>query len=201
VTTGNLGGFQYTGRIEFLPFGNFKSKGDYFGSDLSREVKPKLSVGVSYDYNNDAVRTRSNRGLYMITDDGFHETNISTLFIDAMYKYKGFSFMGEYAWRDAKDPFAKNSDGTLTGAIVQVGHAINTQAGYLFKSNWEVAARYSNLEYDKNITGRDMINEYTLGVSKYLVGHSLKVQSDFTYIDVINGNGGLSYRLQFDIHF
>jgi hypothetical protein len=34
VTTGNLGGHQYTGRIELLPFGDFNSKGDYFGSDL-----------------------------------------------------------------------------------------------------------------------------------------------------------------------
>ncbi|MCB0396923.1 MAG: porin, partial [Flavobacteriales bacterium] len=31
ITAGNLGGFDFTGRLEILPFGNFKSKGDYTG--------------------------------------------------------------------------------------------------------------------------------------------------------------------------
>ena len=201
VTTGNLGGYQFTSRIELLPFGNFISKGDYKGGDLSREPKPKLAFGVSYDFNNNAVKTRSNQGKYMETDNGFYETNISTLFIDAIFKYKGFSFMGEYVNRDSNDPIAKNSDGTLTGDVVKVGNALNVQAGYLFKSNWEIAGRYSNTNLDKNITGANMKNEYTLGVSKYIVGHSLKVQSDFTYIDIANNNYVLMYRLQFDLHF
>ncbi len=200
VTSPNLGGYQYTGRLELLPFGNFQSKGDYKGSDLKREDTPKLALGVSYDYNNNAVKTRGNQGSYMETDTGFYETNVSTLFFDTMFKYKGFSFMGEYADRDAKDPVAKNADGTPTGRIVQVGKGINMQAGYLFKSNWELAGRYSNTDFD-NITGINLKNEYTLGVSRYIVGHSLKVQSDFTYIDIANANGVLAYRLQFDIHF
>ena len=201
VTTGNLGGYQYTSRIELLPFGNFKSKGDYKGSDLKREASPKLALGITYDFNNDAVKNRSNQGSYMETDTGFYETNISTLFIDAIFKYRGFSFMGEYANRDADDPIAKNSDGTLTGDIVKIGNALNLQAGYLFKGNWELAGRYSNTNLDKNITGINAKNEYTLGVSKYIVGHSLKVQSDITYVDIANTNSVLAYRLQFDIHF
>ena len=200
VTTGNLGGYQYTGRIELLPFGNFTSKGDYKGSDLKREDTPKLAMGVGYDYNNNAVKTRSNQGSYMETDIGFYETNISTVFIDAMLKYKGFSFMAEYADRDAKDPFAKNSDGYLTEDEVQVGHGLNLQTGYLFKNNWEVSGRYTNIKLDKNITGKNPENQYTLGVSKYIVGHSLKVQSDISYLE-IDGNNQLMYRLQFDIHF
>ena len=62
------------------------------------------------------VKNRSNQGSYMTNDTGFYETNISTLFVDAMYKHKGFSLMAEYASRDAADPYAKNSDGSLTGA-------------------------------------------------------------------------------------
>jgi len=201
VTTGNLGGYQYTSRIELLPFGTFKSKGDYKGSDLKREASPKLALGVTYDFNNNAVKNRSNQGSYMETDTGFYETNISTLFVDAIFKYKGVSFMGEYANRDADDPIAKNSDGTLTGDVVKIGDALNLQAGYLFKNNWELAGRYSNTNLDKNITGINAKNEYTLGVSKYIVGHSLKVQSDITYVDIANANSALAYRLQFDIHF
>jgi hypothetical protein len=201
VVTGNLGGHQYTGRIELLPMGNFTSKGDYSGSDLKREQTPKLSLGVSYDHNNNAVRTRSNMGSYMTTDTGFYETSINTLFIDAMFKYNGFSLMAEYANRDAKDPIAKNSDGSETGAVVQVGEGINIQSGYLFKNNWEISGRYANVTLDQNITGTMPENRYTLGLSKFIVGHSLKLQSDMTLINVANRGDRVLYRLQFDIHF
>lgn len=201
ITTGNLGGHQYTGRIEVLPFGVFSSKGDYKGSDMKRESKPKLALGITYDFNNNAVKTRSNQGTYMRTDFGFFETNITTLFIDAMFKYKGFSFMGEYANRDAKNPFAKNSDGSLTGDIVQVGNGLNLQSGYLFKNNWEISGRYSNVTLDEVITRKPSENQYTVGVSKYIVGHSLKIQTDISYIEVANLNNQFVFRLQFDIHF
>lgn len=172
ITTGNLGGHQYTGCIELLPFGNFTSKGDYKGADLKRESTPKLALGTSYDYNNNAVKTRSNQGSYMETDTGFYETNITTLFLDAMFKYKGFSFMAEYTNRDAKDPFAKNADGSLAGDIVQVGNGLNLQTGYLLKNDWEISGRFTNIELDKTITGKNQEQQYTLGVSKYIVGHS-----------------------------
>ena len=201
ITSGNLGGHQYTGRIELLPFGNFTSKGDYSGSDQKREEKPKLAIGVTYDHNNNAVKNRSNQGSYMETDIGFYETNINTLFIDLMFKYNGFSLMGEYADRDADDPFAKNSDGTLTGDEVQVGTGLNLQAGYLFDSNWEVSGRYTNIELDKSITGKDAENQYTFGVSRFIVGHKLKIQSDISLLQVDNANDAWMYRLQFDIHF
>ena len=201
VTRGNIGGHQYTGRIELLPFGTFSSKSDYSASDLKRESTPKLALGISYDYNNNAVKNRSNQGNYMETDLGFHETDISTLFFDAMFKFNGFSFMAEYADRDAADPFAKNSDGTLTGAVVQVGKGLNLQSGYLFKNNWEVSGRYTSIEWDKNITGKDLEQQYTFGVSKYIVGHKLKIQSDISYLDVTNKSSHIVYRLQFDIHF
>ena len=88
ITSGNIGGHQYTGRVEFLPFGNFTSGGDYSGSDLKREQTPKLALGVSYDHNNNAVKNRSNQGSYMFingTSAGssaeFYQTNISTVFI------------------------------------------------------------------------------------------------------------------------
>ncbi|WP_299435046.1 porin [uncultured Aquimarina sp.] len=200
ITSGNLGGHQYTGRVELLPFGKFKSKGDYKGGDLKREQTPKLMLAATYDFNADAVKNRSNQGSYMTTSTGFYETNISTLFVDAVFKYKGFSFMGEFADRDADEAIAVEEDGTPTGDIVQVGNALNLQAGYLFKNNWEIAGRYTNLNYDA-VVGRDLEQQYTLGVSKYVAGHNLKVQSDISYTTEAGEASGLMYRLQFDIHF
>lgn len=201
VTTGNLGGHMYTGRLELLPFGEFESKGDYKGSDLKREQTPKLALGVSYDHNNNAVKTRSNQGSYMTTDTGFFETNINTLFIDAMFKYNGFSFMAEYSDRNADDPFAKNSDGSLTGDTVQVGKGLNLQTGFLMNNDWEISGRYTNIKLNKSITGKNPESQYTLGLSKYIVGHNLKVQTDISHLEVTGGNNELMYRLQIELHF
>ena len=200
VTTGNLGGFQYTARVELLPFGNFTGKGDYIGGDLKREENLKWAFAASYDLNNNAVKNRSNQGSYMTNDTGFYQTNISTLFVDTMLKYKGFSFMGEYALRDAADALAKNSDNSLTGDKVQTGSSLNLMSGYLFKNNWEVTGRFTNVNYDEFLH-KGAENQYTFGVSKYIAGHKLKVQSDISYLDIVSGTNQLMYRLQVDIHF
>jgi phosphate-selective porin OprO/OprP len=200
VTVGNIGGLQYTGRVELLPFGEFKSKGDYSQGDLKREPKPKLMVGATYDLNADAVRTRSNLGLYMRLDDGFYQTDIKTIFVDGMFKYKGFAFMGEYANREADAPVAVEKDGTATGDIVLEGDAFNFQASYLLKSNYEFTGRFSTINYYR-VTNTSDIDQYTFGISKYVVGHKLKVQTDFTYSERSSEKDFLLWRLGFDLHF
>ena len=204
ITTGNLGGHQYTGRIELLPFGDFASKGDYKGSDLKREKKPKLAIGLSYDHNNNAVKTRSNQGSYMTidgTEDAYFETNINTVFLDAMFKYNGVSLMAEYSDRTASDAFAKNSDGSLTGDEVQVGKGLNLQMGYLFNNDIEISGRYTHIVLDKSITAENPESQYTLGLSRYIVGHKLKVQTDISHLEIEGSNNKLMYRLQVDFHF
>ena len=201
VTSGNIGGFQYTSRLELLPFGDFTKKGDYVGGDIYRESTPKLALGVSYDFNHDAVKTRSNHGSYMVTDVGLHKSNIATWAIDAMFKYQGLSLMGEYAHRTASDPLATNSDGSFTGDEVQVGSGLNFQTGYMFVNNWEVSGRYTNIEFNEGSAERDAEIQYTLGVSKYIVGHKLKVQTDVSYLTMNTSNDQLMWRLQFAIDF
>ncbi|WGD36125.1 porin [Olleya sp. YS] len=202
VTEGNEGGLQYTARVEFLPFGAFKSKGDYSQSDLKREEKPKLMAGFTYNFNQDAVRERGFAGDYMIRTDGtIYETDQTTIFADAMFKYQGFSFIGEYAKRTADNEIATEADGvTPTGDVVLTGNALNLQAGYLFKNNYEIAARYTTVEYE-SITGALPTDQYTLGVNKFFVGHKLKVQSDISYTSVNGNDDNITFRLGFDIHF
>ncbi|MEM7086400.1 MAG: porin [Bacteroidota bacterium] len=202
VTEGNLGGLQYTGRVEFLPFGKFASKGDYSQGDLKREATPKLMAAVTYDFNQDAVKTRSNLGSYMFREDGsLYQTDITTLFIDAMFKYNGISFMGEYALRDADAPVALEADGTTpTGDIVTTGNALNAQLAYLFDNNYEITGRYTTLNFD-DITGRLPEDQYTLGVSKYVVGHKLKIQADISYSTLDGNDDNIMFRTGFDFHF
>jgi len=202
VTEGNEGGLQYTARLELLPFGAFKSKGDYSASDLKREGKPKLSLTFTYDLNENAVRERGVLGDYMFKSDGsLYETDITTFFVDSMFKYNGFSFMGEYAKRTADAPVAIDIDGvTPTGGIVLTGNALNLQAGYLFKSNYEIAGRYTTVDYE-TVTNALPVNQYTLGFNKFVHGHKLKVQSDLSYTSVDGNNGNIRFRLGFDFHF
>jgi hypothetical protein len=201
VTTGNEGGHQYTARLELFPMGEFTKEGEYSGADLVREQHPKLMLAVAYDTNQDAVRTRSNQGSFMFNDTGLYETTINTLFLDASFKYTGFSFMAEYARREANNPIARNSDGSPTGDVVLIGDAVNMQAGYLFQNNWEVSGRYTHIEPEAVITANDPESQYTLGLSKYLAGHKLKIQTDISYLDAESSLDELMYRLQFEIHF
>ena len=201
ITAGNLGGHQYTGRVEVLPFGNFKSKGDYRGADLEREQTPKLLVGVVYDLNNDAVKSRSNQGSYLETADGFYQTDVSTLFFDAHFKYRGFSIMAEYADRDADAPLARNADNSLTGAVVNIGNATNFQMGYVLPSNLAITGRYTHINFDEIVSSKNKITQYTLGLSKYVAKHKLKIQTDATYENTVASNNKIVYRIQFDIHF
>ncbi|MBL4709952.1 MAG: porin [Flavobacteriales bacterium] len=200
ITVGNLGGYDWTARVEFLPFGKFAKKGDYVGSDRNREKSPKLAIGVTYDMHDRAVRENGNTKTFMTNDIGYFQTDINTLFADLMFKYKGFSVMAEYADKTADDIFAKNSDSTLTGDNVTVGTGFNFQAGYLFKNNVELAGRYTAIDPAKELK-KEVINQYTLGVSKYLVGHKLKVQGDLSYTTEDGQDDNIMYRLQFDLHF
>ena len=202
VTEGNEGGLQYTARLELLPFGTFKSKGDYTQSAIVREEAPKLMLGFTYNYNQDAVRERGFAGDYMMRSDGsLYETDQTTIFADAMFKYEGFSFMGEYAKRTADNEIATEADGiTPTGDIVLTGNALNLQAGYMFKSNYEIAARYTTVAFE-DITGALPSKQYTFGVNKFIVGHKLKVQSDISYTTLDGNEDNITFRIGFDLHF
>ena len=190
----NNQGHDYTGRLEILPFGAFEKKGEYIGSDLYRENSPRLMAGVTFDFNDDAIRSQGQRGEVLS-----ESRDLKTIFADFVFKYRGFSFLGEYAERTAYDhspviPTGENEEAD----IYYTGSAINTQAGYLFHNNLELALRYTSITPEK-ITGFPDVTQYTMGVSKYIVGHSLKVQSDITWEMEENNEDEYIYRLQVEL--
>ncbi|MFT6717377.1 MAG: phosphate-selective porin OprO/OprP [Saprospiraceae bacterium] len=196
ITVSNRGGFEYTGRVEWLPMGNFTGKGDYSGSDLKREQKPKLSLAVTYDYHDNAARQRANQGSFLSTT-----RTLSTVMADLMFKYKGFSMMAEYADKNAPKgsvvSFESNGD---VDEYFYTGKGLNVQAGYLFKSNWEVAGRYTQID-PSAVNQIDNIKMYTIGVSKYIVGHALKMQTDVSLTQVGTNDAELMHRIQFELAF
>ena len=67
---------------------------------------------------------------------------------------------------------------------IYTGNGVNVQTSYLFPSNWEIALRNSTLFPEKKvqaIIGYKNHNQTTIGVTKYLIGHSLKIQADASY--------------------
>ena len=207
VTDANIGGFQYIGHLEWLPFGEFAGKGDYVGADLKREKTPKLALATSYSLNQGAARQKQS-GRFLSDADGNYLTNdLQTIFVDMMFKYQGFSLMGEYAHKIVANEAIKNdSDLRLNlvdanGRSYLTGSGINIQTGYLFKNNVELSARYTNVMPDTDVSF-DGAQEYTLGVSKYIVGHALKIQGDVALTDEVGAmDNNLRYRLQVEFQF
>ncbi|HEY5691419.1 MAG TPA: porin [Cyclobacteriaceae bacterium] len=193
--TNHAGGYDYTLRGEYLPFGEFSDSGDYFSSDLSREPKPKLSIGVTYDYNDRAVRQRGQLGDFLPA-----QRDLETIFVDAYLKYNGFSSLVEYANKTSPDgAVILDGSGNFVNAFY-TGSGISYQAGYLFRNNFEIAGRYTNVIPEK-VTRRNENTQYTLGVSKYIVGHSLKIQSDITLIQEVTRDDMIMARFQVELAF
>lgn len=195
----NAGGYDYTLRLDFLPFGEFKNKGDYFGSDLEREEKPKLAIGATFDFNDGASRQRGQLGDFVRDAQGNAViTDLSTLFIDAMFKYRGFSFMGEFADKESSDEVLANlNDGEALKFVT--GRAVNLQAGYLFSKN-EVAIRYTAVQPDSEVfSALKREKQYTLGFSRYISGHDLKIQTDLSFTEGYQKGDALMYRFQLEV--
>ena len=198
IASDNMGGLDYTSRVEFLPMGKFTSKGDYFGSDLKREEKPKLALGVTFDHHNHAARQNGNSKSYL------SETRtLNTVFVDMMFKYKGLSIMAEYADKKSEGSPVIYEDfgfGSVAMESFNTGSGINAQIGYLLKSNWEFAGRYTVIT-PQDVTGRDDVSMYTFGVSRYVAGHYLKIQSDVSLTQENGSDDNLMYRLQVELAF
>ena len=196
ITEGNHGGLCYTARLDFLPFGSFEGKKqDYVLSDLTRQSKPKLAIGVTYNQNQNAVRQQGQLGRFVTDSLGnFVENTLTHVAADLLFKYQGFSVLAEYAMTEGAKQLVDVSRNFNTGS------GINVQAGYLLKSNWEFAARYTSVAPDNaTFSGIREQNEYTLGISRYISGHNLKIQSDYGMIETVATSSTSSYRFRLQV--
>ena len=171
VTAKNIGGYDYTARVELLPFGEFTSNGDYVGSAVDYEEKAKLSLASTYDFNHNTGRSAGNLGSFIVDSLGdYAGANISTFFVDAMFKFKSFSYMGAYSKKTSTV-----SDAEFEGKFFS-GESYNNQVGFMLSRKSELAFRHTHVS--GNSTG--IIDMYTLGFSRYASKHNLKFQTDFS---------------------
>lgn len=217
------GGLKIGGRIDYLPFGLFTNKGQFRQADVVREAAPKLVVGVNFSHNNGMSSRRGREsGSILYLNDAGEETlpDYTKYGIDFLFKYNGFSALGEYVKTTATVPGditqRVRNDGSIATTFdvngvqdvenyvrgrMMLGEAYNIQAGYLFKNGISVDARYTHLKADEhsflnNATFYNRPNYYTLGLSKYLSrNYGAKIQASWTYIDGsdgINNNEGIA---------
>jgi len=168
-------GLDFTGKLEFLPFGKFTKKGDYIGGDIYREETIKLAFTLGADYNMSAYKSMGQIGIILES-----EVDLLLFFGDILLKYRGYSLMIEAGTRNTPNSQAEvlNSEGETTGAYY-TGFGMNFQTGYVFKRMWEISARYAFTQ--PSVDFYSNISDYSAGVGKYIVGHKFKVLADFTY--------------------
>ncbi|WP_035454896.1 porin [Algoriphagus terrigena] len=168
-------GLSYTGRFEYLPFGKFVNSGDYSEGDLEFETTPKLSIGASYNYNDEAVRARGQLGSHLC-----EARDLQVFIADAMFKYMGWAMMAEYFQRTAANPLTHNEAGDTKA--VWVGKGNNIHLSRMISRKSELALRYSSVRPDQEIEMYEHRAEETaLGYTRYINGHRIKIQGNLGY--------------------
>ena len=180
-------GLAYTGKLELLPLGQFARDGAYFEGDILREKKPKLMMSAAYHYNHKAKRQAG-----VLGDDLFEARNLTSILLDAILKYNGFSFMASYMARKTSDPVVKNPNGSES--YIYAGKGFDIQSSYIFRNNWEVIGRFSNLKPESTILSYfPKQNQYTIALTKYIWEHAFKVQFE-TNLDILSFSNNTKTR-------
>lgn len=170
-------GLAYTGRIEFLPFGEFTNGGDYSEGDLERETTPKFSFGGGYSYNDRTIREGGQTGRFVA-----NPFTLKTAFADAIFKYQGFAYQVEYMRRDVDNPLNVTDNDSPEDTYAYKGWGINQQTSYLLNQGYEIAGRYTLLKPHRQIAAFETQTEVLeLGLTKYMKAHRLKFQLNATY--------------------
>jgi len=186
-------GFAYTGRLELFPLGRFKKLGDIIEGDYEREESPKLMLAAAYSMNHKAIRESGQRGTLLQMDQ---TRDIQSLFFDLVFKYNGFAFYTDYMKRMVKDPVVIEDLPFLLDQYIYAGQGYNLQGSYIFRNNWEIALRYSAiipLETIRNLNGFNNESQYTIGITKYLISHALKIQLDHSLDQKERIDGNILY--------
>lgn len=173
ATVGDAG-LAYTARIDWLPLGPFAGNGAFSESDLKREPSARVALGVAYSRNDDAIRVGGQTGQTL-----FEPRDMRTLFVDAVFKRRGFAATAEFARRTARDPITTSGPDSRA---VFAGRGVSAQASYLLRGGFLPVARVSRITPEEAIYGTPGAVERTqssAGLVHYLRGHRLKWQLEF----------------------
>lgn len=173
-------GLAFTGRVEVLPLGPFLNGGDYFEGDLEHEPKPRLSFGVTWSLNEDALRTGGQIGPTL-----WSPRTMTTVLADVLLKYQGLAVYAEYARRDADDPVTTRAG--EPPRFVFTGDGALLQASYHIKGlNLEPGARIAFTDPTDALAAQVRVSrttEYDFVLVRYWKRHRVKTQLEFGWLD------------------
>jgi len=188
VFANDRGGLKYGARVDFLPFGLFTNYGQFRQADVVRELTPKLVFGVTANYNDGITSRRgrdSGRIYYLndLNDNGFLDEgeerlpDYSKVGVDFMFKYNGFSVIGEYHKSFASVPDDINARNDIYGPDTDVitdrfrGRVNPTSSEFRDYTTDEYARRQMMLGEAYNIQGG------------YLFKNGISVDARYTHIN------------------
>ncbi|MCH8525043.1 MAG: OprO/OprP family phosphate-selective porin [Balneolales bacterium] len=180
----------YTGRVELMPFGALSGGGMFFEGDILREQTPKLLLATTYHVNYGARRSQGQTGTEL-----FETRDLTSFFVDAMFKYKGFAAMYAYMSRSVEGnpltvstPFQVIGGDPAPGPVVGVfaGNGHDWQLSYIFPSNYELIGRYS-VQHTRGNAGAVFpdVNQLSFGLTRYIWEHTLKLQAEVTRTETV----------------
>lgn len=178
--------FQYNARLMWQPNGNqvlnqrsWVTGALYSESDFESTTVPLYAFGVNFEHQNNFLATTGN------------DQKWNAVSLDWIYKYKGFSTNGMYA-------FARRTP--ETGAPFDA-NGFFVQAGYLFhRRTWEVAIRHGQSDPSRS-TSANIQRETRGALSYYYARHVVKWQNDFGQVQVQNAATGTQKQFEFRSQF
>ena len=200
------GGVKFGSRVNIYPLGDFTSGNRESTVDLIGEQKLKAQIGFVFSKNFGASNlVGDGHGDFIMYDNLDNEKfpDYSQLFFDLNLKYKGFSFVFEYA-----DSFASGLNNIYTDTNLTIlqpsqiseylvlGDSQGIQFGYFTKSGYSLDFIYEQFNPEFDLNTNSILNKSTnmgVGISKYLVGNKLKLQTS-----VFKTNHENSFGLQDD---
>ena len=182
---------------------------DYSEVDFERSLNPRLSLGVSYAFQNQSPGLRRVRST--VPDDcevleptdpgGCSEAaaragtvDNHNVEVDALFKWAGFSAISEFMWRDGTRNAGTDGNGDPVRYVepARDGYGWMIQAGYLIPElPLEFSARYSMVRGQGKLTNLIYVDDqdgYTsledrdglgVGMSWYFAQHPFKLQADY----------------------
>ena len=198
----DFGGVKLGSRINLYPFGSFSEGNEDTAVDLIREENLKIQLGIAYSKKFGISNSMGDdpEEFLLYDSNGNHNLpDYSQLFLDLLLKYRGYSFLLEYAdsYKSNLSQVYTDENGLNTLIPDQIseylilGSSYNIHLGYITQNGLGVDLRYevANPEFKMNTESLlQSFDSYGFGFSKYFDRNNFKIQLAAYQVDFKSGD-------------
>jgi phosphate-selective porin OprO and OprP len=186
-TTNDNASMQVNARLMWQPNGSqvlaqrgWISGALYSESDFESTTVPIYALAIEFEHND-----------FTGTTTGI-DLKSNTVGFDGIFKYKGFSTVGEYFLR--KRTPETGPEFNANGGYIQIGMMLNS-----FRT-WEAAFRYGHRDVSDLVAADDQ-KEIRGAISYYYRRHALKFQTDFGRVESVRALGLKDFEIRVQTQF